>query len=129
MIQTDQVLEFDKIKEKWRELALTNWAKERIRDIVPCMQEHELLARQRETSEARKLLEKNGNPPLVSLDGIRESIQTAVKGGCLSISQLEELEKALVAVMRIKDYLSRSKQWEISLAYYEENLDYLDDLV
>ena len=128
MIQTDQVLEFDKIKEKWRELALTNWAKERIRDIVPCMQEHELLARQRETSEARKLLEKNGNPPLVSLDGIRESIQTAVKGGCLSISQLEELEKALVAVMRIKDYLSRSKQWEISLAYYEENLDYLDDL-
>ena len=36
----------------------------------------ELLARQRETSEARELLEKSGNPPLVSLNGIRECIQT-----------------------------------------------------
>lgn len=52
----------------------------------------------------------------------------AVKGDCLSISRLEDLEKALVAVMRLKHYLNRSKQWELSLAYYEENLDCLDDL-
>lgn len=128
MIQTEKVLEFDKIKKMWSELALTEWAKEKIRDTSLCMSESELMARQRETSEARELLEKNGNPPLVSLSGIRECVQTAVKGGCLSISQLEDVEKALVAVMRLKSYLSRSKQWEISLAHYEENLDYLDDL-
>ena len=128
MIQTEKVLEFDKIKKMWSELALTEWAKEKIRDTSLCMSESELMARQRETSEARELLEKNGNPPLVSLSGIRECVQTAVKGGCLSISQLEDVEKALVAVMRLKSYLSRSKQWEISLAHYEENLDYLDNL-
>ena len=27
MIQTDKVLEFDKIKKMWSELALTDWAK------------------------------------------------------------------------------------------------------
>lgn len=128
MVQTDKVLEFDKIKEKWIELALTEWAKEKIKDTVPCMSENELIARQRETSEARELLEKSGNPPLVSLSGIRECIQTAVKGDCLSISQLEDMEKSLVAVMRLKNYLSRCKQWEISLAYYDENLDCLDNL-
>ncbi len=128
MVQTDKVLEFDKIKEKWIELALTEWAKEKIKDTVPSMSENELIARQRETSEARELLEKSGNPPLVSLSGIRECIQTAAKGDCLSISQLEDMEKSLVAVMRLKKYLSRCKQWEISLAYYDENLDCLDHL-
>ena len=128
MVQTDKVLEFDKVKEKWIELALTEWAEEKIKDTVPIMSENELIARQRETSEARELLEKSGNPPLVSLNGIRECIQTAAKGDCLSISQLEDMEKSLVAVMRLKNYLSRCKQWEISLAYYDENLDCLDNL-
>lgn len=128
MVQTDKVLEFDKMKEKWIELALTEWAKEKIKDTVPSMSENELIARQRETSEARELLEKSGNPPLVSLSGIRECIQKAAKGDCLSISQLEDMEKSLVAVMRLKNYLSRCKQWEISLAYYDEKLDCLDNL-
>ena len=128
MIQTDRILEFDKIKDKWADLALTQWAKDQIRETVPCMSERELLARQRETTEARALLEKNGNPPLVSLDGIRECIQAAVRGECLSIPQLESVEAALVAVMRLKNYLNRSKQWEISLAYYEDNLDCVDSV-
>ncbi len=128
MIQTDHVLEFDQIKQKWLELALTDWAKQEIQNTIPCLSESALAAKQRETSEAKELLEKNGNPPLVSLDGIRDCIQMAVKGDCLSISRLEDLEKALVAVMRLKHYLNRAKQWELSLAYYEENLDCLDDL-
>ncbi len=128
MVQADKVLEFDKMKEKWIELALTEWAKEKIKDTVPSMSENELIARQRETSEARELLEKSRNPPLVSLSGIRECIQKAAKGDCLSISQLEDMEKSLVAVMRLKNYLSRCKQWEISLAYYDEKLDCLDNL-
>ena len=45
MIQTEKVLEFDKIKKKWGELALTEWAKEKIKDTVPGMSENELIAR------------------------------------------------------------------------------------
>ena len=40
MVQTDKVLEFDKMKEKWIELALTEWAKEKIKDTVPSMSEN-----------------------------------------------------------------------------------------
>lgn len=94
MIQTDKILKFDKIKEKWSELAFTAWAKERIKDTIPYLSENELRARLRETSEASTaLIDKNGNPPLVSLNGIRECIQVAMKGECLSISQIEEVEK------------------------------------
>lgn len=64
----EELIEFDKIKEMWAEMALTEKAKERIRNTVPCMSENELTARQRETTEAKEMLEKNGNPPLVSLD-------------------------------------------------------------
>ncbi len=124
----EELIEFDKIKEMWAEMALTEKAKERIRNTVPCMSENELTARQRETTEAKEMLEKNGNPPLVSLEGIRECVQYSVRGECLSILQLEEVEKALVAVKRLKDYLSRFRQWENSLAYYDEGLNCLTDV-
>ncbi|MCI8661345.1 MAG: hypothetical protein HFG54_14065 [Lachnospiraceae bacterium] len=52
MVQTDKVLQFDKMKEKWMELALTEWAKEKIKDTVPSMSENELIARQREMSQS-----------------------------------------------------------------------------
>lgn len=128
MTEIEKTIEFDKIKTWWAELALTKWAKEAIWDTKPFLSEGELRAKQRETSEAKKMLEIHGNPPLVSLEGIRESVCRAVKGDCLSIPQLEEMEQALAAVMRLKSYLSRSRQWEISLAYYGENLDGLEDV-
>lgn len=128
MVCAEEILEFDKIKEKWMELALTEWAKEEIRHTVPCMSERELLTRQRETTEARLLIEKGGNPPLVSLAGIKEYLAIAEKGDCLSASQLEETELALVAIMRLKSYLSRCKQFDIPLEYYEESLDELEEI-
>ena len=128
MIQIEEIIEFDKIKTWWAELAHTKWAKEAICNTKPFLSESELRARQRETSEAKKMLEIHGNPPLVPMEGIREAVRGAVRGDCLSVSQLEEMEQALAAVMRLKSYLSRSRQWEISLAYYEENLAGLEDV-
>lgn len=127
-MNTEQILEFDKIKEWWMSLALTEGAKEEIRSTRPCMSERELHRMQRETSEARTMMEKGGNPPLVSLAGIREYLMAAEKGDCLNPGQLEEMGIALVAVMRLKNYLERCKQYDIPLAYYAENLDALEDL-
>lgn len=124
----EQILEFDKIKEIWLALALTDGAKEEIRNTMPCLSESELSVKLRETGEARTMIEKCGNPPLVSFSGIREYLMAAEKGGCLSPEQLEETGIALVAVMRLKQYLERCKQFEIPLAYYAENLDPLEEI-
>ena len=52
----------------------------------------------------------------------------AEKGDCLTPYQLERVEIVLAVVRRLKEYLSRGKTYENPLAYYEENLDCLDDL-
>ena len=43
----DKQIEFDKVKEIWAELALTDWAKEQIKEVSLCYSENELRSRQR----------------------------------------------------------------------------------
>lgn len=126
MIQIERDIEFDKIKQLWIDQALTNWAREEIENTIPYMSENELRAKLRDTTEARLLIEYLGRPPLVSLAGIKDMIDSAKRGECLSALQLEEIEGSLVAVRRLKDYLCRGKQYELSLPYYEENLNSLE---
>ena len=56
MVNTEKSLEFDKIKERWAGLALTDWAKKEIHAITPYLAEGELLARLKETTQAKKML-------------------------------------------------------------------------
>lgn len=128
MINTEKVLEFDIIKEQLQEFSYTDKAKMMIKDLQPYMDEVELYGRLRETSEAKLLLEKEGNPPLTSLSGIDELLQIANIGGCLTAEELEKVAYALTAISRLKDYLKRCKKYEIGLAYYEESLDALDEI-
>lgn len=126
MTNTEQTLEFTKIKEKLSELACTEKAREQIQQLKPYLSELELRAKLKETTEARVMIEKCGNPPVTALQGMDEWIELAGKGGCLLPEQLESIAAMLNAVRRLKDYLNRCKQFEISLAYYEENMDSLD---
>lgn len=95
MADTEAVLEFNKIKEIWKELALTEWAREQIDEAGPLMEETKVRARLRETTEARKMMEAYGQPPLVSLEGVKEWMKTAEIGGCLTPDQLEGVERAM----------------------------------
>ena len=90
-MEIENRLEFTKIKEIWMEYALTGHAKEEIKKIVPYLSKNELSAKQRETTEAKMMIEKLGNPPLVSLAGIAELVEIAQKGDCLRGVQLEEI--------------------------------------
>ena len=127
MNQTERILEFDKIKEIWSALALTDSAKREIRETEPVLSEVELRARLRETTEARTMMEEMGTPPLSAMEGVRELMNAAERGDCLTAAQLEQAESALTAVKRLKDYLNRCKALELSLPWYEQNLDELDE--
>lgn len=128
MLDTEKILEFDKIKEQLADLACTEGAKGQARDLKPYLSEIDVRARQKETTEARYMIEKCGMPPMTALQGIREWIEFAGKGGCLTAEQLECISRTLTSVRRLKSYLERGKQYELSLAYYEENLDSLDEV-
>lgn len=128
MIDTEKVLEFDKIKEELMEFACTDNAKEEIRQLKPFLSETEVIGRLRDTSEARFMIEKCGTPPVTALQGVEEWIDIASKGGLLTADQLEHIAIVLTAVKRLKDYLKRCKQYDISLPYYEENMDSLESI-
>lgn len=127
-MKIDKLLEFDKVKEKWMELALTDSARKHIADITYYLDERELRKQLKDTTDARSFMELYGTPPLVSVEEPKEILTLAEKESCLTPYQLERMEKVLVAVRRLKDYLIRGKQQENALAYYELNLTAMDDL-
>lgn len=124
----EKQIEFDKIKEMWINLAVTEWAKEKIRNVSFYLEENELRKQLRDTTNGKKLMEKLGTPPLQNLDEVKEILIIAEKGDCLTPYQLERVETVLAAVSRLKDYLNRGKLYDNPLAYYEENLDAMEEL-
>ncbi len=124
----EKQIEFDKIKESWKALAVTDFAKEMIVEVSCYLVEGELRKHLRDTTNSRLLMEKLGTPPLQNVAEAKEILTIAEKGDCLTPYQLERIEKVLVAVRRLKDYLDRGKQYENPLAYYEENLDAVETL-
>lgn len=124
----DKVLEFDKVKERWKELAVTKHAHEKIDGASFMLAELELKSALKDTTDARELIEKLGTPPLQNVTEIKEVMEAASKDECLTPYQLERVGMILSAVRRLKDYLERGKAFQNSLAYYEENLDAVDEL-
>lgn len=124
----ERQIEFDKVKDIWSELAVTDWAKERIRETTLYFSETELKKQLRDTTDAKFLIEKLGMPPLQNMTEIKGTLLIAEKGGCLTPYQLERVEKVLVVIRRLKDYLARGKLYQNSLAYYDENLDEFSEL-
>ena len=128
MIKAKEVLEINKIKEKWMTYAYTESAKEKIRKMEVYLSESEVKSALRETSEAQCILEKMGNPPLTSFENMDEYLMAAEKGGCLLPEQLEEIAQTLTAVKRLKDFLYRTRYLEKGISYYDENLDSLEGI-
>lgn len=124
----DKQIELDKIKELWKNLAVTDKAKETIESVTCYLSESELGKQLKDTTNSRNLIEKLGTPPLQNVAEAKEILMIAEKGDCLTPYQLERVEKVLVAVRRLKDYLGRGTMYNNPLAYYEENLDAVETL-
>ena len=124
----EKQIEFDKVKEIWSGLAITDWAKEKIEEASIYLSECELRKQLKDTTDARFMIEKLGTPPLQNITEIKEVIMMAEKGDCLTPYQLERVEKVLVVIRRLKDYLARGKMYQNAIAYYDENLDDISEL-
>lgn len=124
----EKEIEFDKIKEIWTALAVTDQAKENIRNTTFYLSESELRKQLRDTTDSRKLIEKLGTPPLQNVEEAKEILMIAEKGDCLTPYQLERVERVLAAVERMKRYLEKGKEDNNPLAFYEENLDAVEEL-
>lgn len=105
--RTLRVLEFNKIKEKIKEYAVTKSAKEIIDSLMPYDTAYEVRLKLKETDEALDLLITKSNPPFEGLYDVREGIEKAKKGGVLTLGQLLRIGGMLRCSRRFKDYVSR----------------------
>lgn len=124
----DNKIEFNKIKEIWTELAITDAAKTKIEKMSVILSESELRRQMQDTTNSRKMIERLKTPPIPNVNESKEILGLAQKGECLTPYQLERIENVLLSIKRLKDYLNRGKDYENPLSYYEENLKYDEEI-
>lgn len=124
----EKQIEFNKIKDIWMNLAITEYAKKKIKNVSFYLNESELRKQLRDTTDGKLLIEKLDTPPLQNLTEVKDILMTAEKDGCLTPYQLERVEVVLTAIRRLKEYLHRGKMYDNPLAYYEDNLDEIAEL-
>ena len=105
--RTLKILEFNKIKQKLKEYAITKGSKEIIDKLHPLDTVFEVRRKLKETEEALDLLMTKGNPPFEGLFDVKEGIIRSKKGGVLSIGQLLKIGNMLKCSRRFKDYIYR----------------------
>ena len=121
-------IEFNTVKEIWAGFAITKEAKDRIKDKWIILDESTLRAELKNTSDAKEMIEKLGNPPLQDVSEILEILEIASKGECLTPYRLERVQSILSCLERLSSYLNRGKQYNNSLAYYDETLFTYEEL-
>ena len=121
-------IEFNKVKEIWAGFAITKEAKNRIKEKWIILDESTLRAELKNTSDAKEMIEKLGNPPLQDVSEILEILEIASKGECLTPYRLERVQSILSCIERLSSYLNRGKQYNNSLAYYDETLFTYEEL-
>lgn len=119
----EKQIEFDKVRQIWSELAVTTKAREMIADRWVILDESNLRREISDTSQARELIEKLGNPPLQDVSEIQEILTASQKGECLTPYQLERVNNILTVLERLAAYLKRGHQYENSLSFYDETLN------
>ena len=124
----EKQIEFDKIKQLWMDLTVTDGAKEKIQEITVCLSEGALKKQLKDTTDGRFMIEKLGTPPLQNVAEVKDFLMIAEKGDCLTPYQLERVETVLTAIRRLKEYLERGKMYHNSLGFYEENLNAAEEL-
>lgn len=121
-------VDFEKVKEIWKKYAMSENVKAIIDKYVPVIYESELRKQLNDTTQGRKFIDLFGFPPLISTERIDYLFLSSDCEKCLNVEEMELIRNYLNSVGRIKSYLKKGRQHEISLAYYEENLDDIKEI-
>ncbi len=125
---TIQITGFEAIRQQLAGYASTAQGKALAAGIVPYLSELELKKHMRETTQARKLLEEQGTPPLPRMERVEEYLDKAVRGEMLLPEQIEQIGEFLTAIRRLRSYLEKGKERQVGIAFYCDNLRSLEEL-
>ena len=117
-----ETLEFDKVISMLEEHALSDKVKSRIRKLEPFLSEAEVSLHLNETTEAKLIIERYGNPPLSGMIELEKSLSLLGKGTFLMPEQLGNIAQFLTSCRRIKGYLKKAESTTTSVASYGKSI-------
>lgn len=123
-----QSLELNVILEQLSQCAYSCAAQNKLRTLEPILDENKCMHSMQETTEARRMLDSFGTPPLASMEQLADSIHLAQAGSMLTIEQLEEVARFSICCRRLSSYLNRGRAQENALCAYSSAFEPLDDL-
>ncbi|MBL4931072.1 endonuclease MutS2 [Clostridium paridis] len=104
-----RVLEFNKIKDRVKEYAITEASREIIDELKPYENIYEVREHIQETKEAVHLLITKGNPPFEGFYDVRDGVSRAAKGATLNPSQLLRIGNVLKSSRNFLEYIKRKE--------------------
>lgn len=127
-MNTNNILEFNIILEKLASFALTQKTKEKLLTLEPFLSERECKNKMRETTNAFKVLDSVGNPPLTSMEDLEQILDLTAKGAMLLPEQLMCICTFLNSCKRMKSYLKRAETIQEDISAYGTGFYCLDEL-
>ena len=121
-------LEFDKILSTLTEYAISDSAKELVSNLRPYLKEDEARRKMEETTQGRKLFDYLGNPPLSTMQGMKDILLLCEQDGVLLPEQLTIVMQFITSCKRLKRYLERGNDLQLTLTSYSYSIDTLDAL-
>ncbi len=113
--KTLATLEYDKIIQMLVELAATGGAKTRAKTLLPTDDPYTVRKRQRETTDARRLIAVKGYPSFSADELVLPSLDRAEKGATLSTAELLQISALLHSSRGLIDYLHTDRLFETVL--------------
>ncbi|WP_088228260.1 DNA mismatch repair protein MutS [Desulfosporosinus sp. FKB] len=127
-MNVNNTLEFNIILETLAEYALSQRAKEKLLSLKPFLSERECKSKMQETTEARKMLEGIGTPPLAAMKELDKILDLTVKGSMLTPEQFTGICDFISSCKRMKKYLKKAEAFKTEIAFYGQSLSSLDVL-
>jgi len=117
-----KTLEFDVILNQLADCAVSLAAKERCISITPTTSIAEATRLLNQTSEARKIIEQAGNPPIAIMTDLEKIVVLLGIDAMLTIDNIDSVATFLMSCNRMKSYLKRAEHTGADIAYYGNSM-------
>ena len=111
-------LEFDKILNNLSQHAVSETVSGRCLNLAPSNQLHDVRRRLNETSQAKKIIEQAGTPPLSAMTELNKIIGLLNVDAMLSPEQLGHISAFIVSCRRMAGYLNKAESTNTEIALY-----------
>jgi len=117
-----KILEFNTILEKLSDHAVSIAAKERCQSITPAKTIEDATRLANQTSDARKIIEQAGTPPIAIMTDMEKIIALINADAMLTPDNIGNVATFLTSCTRMKTYLKKAESTESDIAFYGNSM-------